>query len=156
MHKKTLFMMIIISCLGLLISCQANTNQADTSALTFLVDLKPVDDTTIDIVLSLQAGINKLPADYQFNAEMVLTGPGEEKRAEVTINERPALGKGEIVRLVNWHGKFEPGHYTLKWGAPKDGAVITSFEVIENNNGSLNIDWQKLSNKIETPPAVQK
>lgn len=155
MHRK-LFFLIIISCLAMQLSCQANKNQMESPALTFLVDLVPVDDKTIDVALSIQSGRNKLTADYQFNAEMLLTGPGESKKAELTINERPAMNIGETIRLVNWNGKFEPGQYTLKWGAKNYGAVVTSFEVIENNNGSLNIDWQKQITKSETPPSANK
>ena len=153
MLKKIHILLVITSCLLIISACQSNSDKTDSTNLLFKVDLVPIDNKTIDVALSIQAQKIKIPADYQFNAKMTLTGPGDVERAELTIKERPALDKWESVRLMNWNGSFEPGQYTLTWGAAGYGSIVTTFEVVVDDNGLLNVKWKDQNETTEAPPA---
>ena len=125
-------------------SCQKNPNPTSSPELNFLVDFFPKDEKTIDILFSVQSAKSGLAADKEFDAAMQLTGPDGKKRASFIINQLPAMEKGDMLELVNWHGQLDPGQYKLEWGAEDYGQLVKTFEVVANPSGLLDIKNQNI------------
>lgn len=91
---------------------------------------------TIDIAMGFVNQSNqRIPQQDDFAGQWVLVNGEGEVRARGRVFTAGPLEADETSFPLVWSGVLEPGTYTLRWGSPAIGTLITEFTVSSTGSG---------------------